>query len=800
MRRFEDDLGAQPAATVTEASEYLALKRIPEPGFSEDAAHAAFDGAVVSAASAVARLVGQLGQGPWDVGVASGLDDGRRVFDEESIRAIPLIVAAMALDGPFGRDEAELAMRAALSADAKALHLRTVMNRPNPLDGPLPSGGHPPLIDLRIDDRPSCIGGIAKQAQRFGAAVRSNAQQLAVKWTSTAAGIADIVPRSGRAGESVVIHGDGTLPAEAPAGMHVIFPGNDGRHRIAAVEAWGPGQRIEVVVPSDVGIGTVGFLSIPPGSTLDPPDPTAGAALADQLVECFGPSSFGAVLSLQAWVPKLPAIPPPPDNGHNHFAGGPVITAVSPRNAPVGGHVRVSGSGFRDGDSVRVGAGTTSPVAISDTELTFAVPHTKGDVNDVAVEGTQPEQRSNSLHLVVNPTLDAVSKAHAYPGAFVELIGSGFSDETRVAVGASDSRLETSEPWTAGSFRVPIWSGDATSVGIKTTVRAEGLVGRSRSLPFIVDVDRVVAFGDSVMWGQGLHEGDKFAYRAANAVKEARPAQWPTPMLFSLDAHSGATLVTHDDPVPADRSRISGEVPTTYPRIIDQVEAWAGRDALHNVRLVLLNGGINDISAMRIVNPLIPASTIAQEAEQYCYTDFRRVLERALEIFPEAKIIVPGYFRIVSEQSDLAFLGAVLAIATMNALGPFLALAGGWGVSTGIRTIMAANSTVFEAASTRALRAAVADANASVGGGRARFVDPGFGPANAILAPQSLLWEPAVFDDAVVRVTDPVRARRARECELYRDRTSWHCPWASLGHPTVKGARKYFTAIAPLID
>jgi hypothetical protein len=68
-------------------------------------------------------------------------------------------------------------------------------------------------------------------------------------------------------------------------------------------------------------------------------------------------------------------------------------------------------------------------------------------------------------------------------------------------------------------------------------------------------------------------------------------------------AHSGATIGVGDtetaDPV-------DGEVPTSYPTILQQCDLFTGlRD---KVDLVLMDGGMNDVDVTTILNPFNPAN------------------------------------------------------------------------------------------------------------------------------------------------------------------------------------------------
>src|SRR2546422_11261103 len=75
---------------------------------------------------------------------------------------------------------------------------------------------------------------------------------------------------------------------------------------------------------------------------------------------------------------------------------------------------------------------------------------------------------------------------------------------------------------------------------------------------------RVVVMGDSVMWGQGLLEADKIHSRVTNLLRDCLGYG---PFEIINLAHSGATIGLGDATV---RAPLNGEVPTSYPTILQQ--------------------------------------------------------------------------------------------------------------------------------------------------------------------------------------------------------------------------------------
>src|SRR5712692_9098051 len=106
---------------------------------------------------------------------------------------------------------------------------------------------------------------------------------------------------------------------------------------------------------------------------------------------------------------------------------------------------------------------------------------------------------------------------------------------------------------------------------------------------------RVVTLGDSIMWGQGLRESEKFSTQIQQWLETTvgRSVQ------LDVFAHSRAVIApdeTHDQQSPK-----PGEVPDRHPSITAQATRVPHPE---DVDLVMIDGGINDMGAQHIVNPL----------------------------------------------------------------------------------------------------------------------------------------------------------------------------------------------------
>src|SRR5579862_2815907 len=226
----------------------------------------------------------------------------------------------------------------------------------------------------------------------------------------------------------------------------------------------------------------------------------------------------------------------------------------------------------------------------------------------------------------------------------------------------------------------------------------------------------IVVLGDSIQWGQGLRPGapgapsDKMAelVGAALAASPAVVAGWSGGTGISITvsrfASSGATISgglgtpTPLTPVTATTAFPAGEVPGPVPTVLDQATGAATVIPASSVRLVILDGGINDVGLFTsILNPLVSPSTITAMATAACggtlssaataflppgatAGNMSAVLTALGRSFPSAVFVVTGYYDILSAFSDL--MGLLFAVGLLaGSVTPELLLPGGWLIS-----------------------------------------------------------------------------------------------------------------------
>ena len=363
--------------------------------------------------------------------------------------------------------------------------------------------------------------------------------------------------------------------------------------------------------------------------------------------------------------------------------------------------------------------------------------------------------------------------------------------------------------------RLALATGGAAVGGLVPSALARAAAPRRpcgirRDRPF-----NVLAIGDSIVWGQGLDDASKFTVRTRDWLQQ----QLQLPVTLTSFAHSGAIIEQHG--VGDAIAPYAGEVPNSWPSITAQARMAAGlaprtitAPPADEIDLVILDGGINDVGVKNIIDPRL--ASLAPLTTAKCDYAMRGLLSDVAMLFPNARVVVTGYFAIVSTESVLLEV-AMLLYALGAIAAPAVPLAGialqaaalaelstAFGGEGPLRNALAARSTTFHQTATASLRAAVTAVNSHFKRDF-RFADPGFGPRNAYAAPDSWLWHVSA---ALTPVTpDPAATQRRQACvarygTVEPDRTpgatftdAVQCPLAAMGHPNVRGAQAYTDAI-----
>lgn len=313
----------------------------------------------------------------------------------------------------------------------------------------------------------------------------------------------------------------------------------------------------------------------------------------------------------------------------------------------------------------------------------------------------------------------------------------------------------------------------------------------SASLPF-----RMLVVGDSILWGQGLRDDEKIHVRVAAALQPRLPDR---PIQVSLLAHSGAILGEDDDgelapPLPGP---FGGEVPIQQPSVFQQVRAaLGGQPRDETVDLVLLGGGVNDVHLVNLLNPL--DLWLETRIEDAFYRRLKTLLEIVCLRFPQAVIVVTGYYPFVGESSEIGL--ARLALGALGFETPTLPEPlGGLIVGALSAADLQSRSYRFRDGAHACIRQVIQELNDILPdvGRRLCFADPQFSDRHAIAAPESLLF--GIQPDLTPEDPPEIAAGRAAACAEHAERLNvlerLACPKATVAHPTPAGAQRYADAI-----
>jgi lysophospholipase L1-like esterase len=397
----------------------------------------------------------------------------------------------------------------------------------------------------------------------------------------------------------------------------------------------------------------------------------------------------------------------------------------------------------------------------------------------LTVAASDPEGlRVRFVDSAVGSVTDCVRSAH---GAEIDgevcvytVTGSdGF--EARVSVSARESLL-------SARTRVDVYSA---ALGGGAVLEGGAVLG-SDSISLSGDFYYMAVVGDSVAWGNGLTEGDKFASLAARRVEAALGQRVVTQTL----AHSAANVLPVAMGEGVCEGVCTGEVPRVHTAIVNQVELIASPEEMD---LVIVVGCINDIGITSILNPFFSVAEIEASTDRFCGEEMLGLLRRIRARAPAARIVVGSYYPMVGADTDPLGL---------------LVWAEAQGVPTGEIAMLLSraseNAAAFDARSRSRLGEAVATVNDEAGMSVAVLACPAFGGENVAFGSETWLWGleadeqlVALFDLGLGLIPqDPLRVQRARGCPGGLPFPSLvFCVYASVGHPNRLGAVAYAEAV-----
>lgn len=327
---------------------------------------------------------------------------------------------------------------------------------------------------------------------------------------------------------------------------------------------------------------------------------------------------------------------------------------------------------------------------------------------------------------------------------------------------------------------------------------------------------RLAVLGDSIQWGQGLLEEDKFSHLVRNELEQTYNGSWEVVRYAHSGSVIGGKTTNNNAPSYADEDW-SGEVPSSSATVSEQLNTLAKdypeEDAIH---LILLDGGINDIfdgktTLERLISPYSSKSKIRDGARWACYSRTKRLMKEADSKFPRSCVVVTGYYPIFSAFSLVSYTAFyVLSRASLlNVVipSPLLALAQ---IDMVSRLIKRSNE--WSDAANEALEDAVHEVNEETQGEqRFGYARANFAPKHCLFSPLSRLWGiglsadfPALESWSVKDLwnwitelgyehltryfgpLDPLEEQRKSLCG-----SDFICRYASVGHPNAAGAREF---------
>ena len=330
----------------------------------------------------------------------------------------------------------------------------------------------------------------------------------------------------------------------------------------------------------------------------------------------------------------------------------------------------------------------------------------------------------------------------------------------------------------------------------------------------------LVVLGDSISWGQGLKDEHKSWYLIKSWLQQVTGRE----VRETVEAHSGAVIGSPDDPNGESTRELNGEISRAYPTINGQLgNALKAFGDPSQVDLVLVNGCINDLDSRRLLNAANTPDKIRELAQAKCGPPMEMLLMRIATVFPDANVVVTGYYPILSEKTANDLFMRALAKRF------YIPEPGAQRINDKIlRARLIAISREWYQTSDQMLAAAAQkiDAQLREKGSRQRvlFADVAFAPENSFAARQSRLWGfnaswlrkmlvVLTLGRVQLRTNDERRNQRGDLCEQLfkkpvneaandkatrKDRLT-RCRLAAVGHPNRKGAAMYADAVGKLL-
>ena len=318
-----------------------------------------------------------------------------------------------------------------------------------------------------------------------------------------------------------------------------------------------------------------------------------------------------------------------------------------------------------------------------------------------------------------------------------------------------------------------------------------------------------LVIGDSMVWGQGLPEEQKF-YHLTKQWLQNEVFDNARQVNVKVKAHSGASINLRKFESDALEKAEIGEtkffhpeVNVSFPSIQAQIDvARKEYENPQSVDLIMLTGGITDIRLSVILNPLKDNDELRREIVTHCNEKMYELLKRAAADFPNALIVLVGYYPFLSKHTPAStMLNNILEIYEFpRPLKSVINNPLNRQLLKSYRKKMIERSMIWATDSTREFKKAIARLNAESGKQRAVFVESPITEENSIAAKKPLLYETGKKG----RAQDALATERLKVCDetidelkkltdlKFRSRT---CELATIGHPNVEGSKAIAEAI-----
>ncbi len=341
-------------------------------------------------------------------------------------------------------------------------------------------------------------------------------------------------------------------------------------------------------------------------------------------------------------------------------------------------------------------------------------------------------------------------------------------------------------------------------------------VATSQSLAGRDDLD-VLVIGDSFIWGQGLEERQKTYSLTADWLRGGSPEKGRK-VDVKVKAHSGATIKFRKEEALAyqrvgreETYWYDPEINVGFPSMWKQVEVAAEEYRIagkpDGADLILISGGITDISVAKLLNPSGDEKLLPGLIERYCRDDMFDLLEHAARNNPNAIIVVVGYFPIVSNRTISSRLFNSW-LETMAIPRPLKPLANNFITRAlyfnKIKRKVIRISDIWIRESDKNLKLAIEKFNGRSATSRAVFVPSPITAETCVETPDTLLFRIGKNG----RSEDMLYERRRDACRASLSELSRstglkypirYCELAAVGHPNAAGSRAYAELIRSVL-